>query len=452
MKKLNIAYIGGGSRGWARTLMNDLALEPSLSGTVRLFDIDIESAQKNEKIGNMYNEAAGAASFWEYKAVGSLNEALAGVDFVIISILPGTFDDMENDVHYPERYGIYQSVGDTVGPGGIMRAVRGIPMYERIAKSIKKECPDAVVITYTNPMTVLTRTLFSVFPEIKAFGCCHEVFGTQRLLASMLKHMKLAENVQKDEIIVNVLGINHFTWLDKATYKGIDLFPIYKEFAEKNFINGYSTDRRKNDSLFSSYNRVKFDLFMQYGLIAAAGDRHLAEFCPGWYLKNPQTAEYWKFKLTPVSWRKSDLKEKINKTERLCLGLEKPIITSTGEEGVAMIKALCGGGDVVSNVNTQNQGLHGGLPIGAVVETNSLISKDNISPVNAGSLPKDIEILVLRHLYNQESLVRSCLARDRKGVLKVFLNDPLVHLSKNDALKLFNAMFENNLKYFGGSV
>lgn len=450
MKKINIAYIGGGSRGWARTLMNDLAVEPSLSGTVKLYDIDYESALKNEKIGNLYNKAEGTLSTWEYAAVRTLNEALYNADFVIISILPGTFDDMENDVHYPERYGIYQSVGDTVGPGGIMRSIRAVPMYAKIAESIKNECPKAVVISYTNPLTVLTSTLFSVFPEINAFGCCHEVFGTQKLMASMLSVMGIAKNVLKEEIKINVLGINHFTWLDKAEYNGMDIFPIYKEFAEKNYSTGYCAEGKWNDSYFTSANRVKFDLFLQYGLIAAAGDRHLAEFCPGWYLKNPTTAASWKFQLTPVSWRKSDLIDKINKTEGLCNGEEKPVIKTTGEEGVKMIKAICGGGNIISNINTKNIGQHGGMPEGAVVETNANISLAGIEPLKAGRLPRDIENLVLRHVYNQESLVQACLNRDRIGILNVFLNDPLVHLPKADAVELFNAMFNNNLKYFGG--
>ena len=94
---------------------------------------------------------------------------------------------MESDVHAPEEYGIYQSVGDTTGPGGVVRAMRTLPMFEEIAENIKKFSPDAWVINYTNPMTVITRTLYKVFPKIKAFGCCHEVFGTQKLLAYMLK-------------------------------------------------------------------------------------------------------------------------------------------------------------------------------------------------------------------------------------------------------------------------
>ena len=102
-------------------------------------------------------------------------------------------------------------------------------------------------------------------------------------------------------------------------------------------------------------------------------------------------------------------------------------------------------------MNTINKGQHKGLPIGAVVETNALFSMKGVQPMDAGRLPRDIEALVLRQVYNQESLVEACLAGNKDGVFRVFKNDPLVHLSKQDALKLFNSMFENNKEFFGGT-
>ena len=444
MKKLNIAYIGGGSMAWARNLMNDLAVESELTGNVRLYDINKEAALMNERIGNFYNEAEGAVSSWDYKAVRTLDEALTGADFVIISILPGTFDDMENDVHYPERYGIYQSVGDTAGPGGIMRAVRAIPMYQEIAGRIKSICPDAYIISYTNPMTVLVKTIYEVFPDAKAFGCCHEVFGTQKLIAEMIVKNGLEEKTERHEIKTNVLGINHFTWIDRIEYKGSDIMQDFRDFAAKYHSTGYCMGGRWDETFFTSGNRVKFDLFLQYDIAAAAGDRHLAEFCPGWYLKDPKTAASWQFGLTPVSWRKADRRERLEKTLRLYNGLEKPRIIDTGEEGVRLIKALAGLGFVESNVNIVNNGQHEGLPMGAVVETNALFNGEGISPIDSGRLPGEVESLVLRHVYNQNQLVKACLGRDREGVLRVFLNDPLVHLAKNDAIRLFNEMFIKN--------
>ena len=136
VENLKIAYIGGGSRGWAWKLMSDLVSAEDISGEVDLYDIDYEAALHNEIIGNKFNTAEGARSKWTYHARKTIGEALTGADFVVISILPGTFDEMESDVHTPEKYGIYQPVGDTTGPGGIIRALRTIPMMEVIAKAI----------------------------------------------------------------------------------------------------------------------------------------------------------------------------------------------------------------------------------------------------------------------------------------------------------------------------
>lgn len=137
VKDLRIAYIGGGSRGWAWTFMRDLALEPALGGTIVLYDIDKEAAKANEIIGNSISEREEAVGKWKYIVADTLKEALTGSDFVVISILPGTFDEMESDVHEPEKYGIYQSVGDTAGPGGMVRALRTIPMFVIIAEAIR---------------------------------------------------------------------------------------------------------------------------------------------------------------------------------------------------------------------------------------------------------------------------------------------------------------------------
>lgn len=228
IKDLQIAYIGGGSRGWAWTFMTDLALEESMSGTIRLYDLDFEAAKANEIIGNRISEREEAVGKWSYITCNTLREALAGADFVVISILPGTFDEMESDVHMPERLGIYQSVGDTAGPGGMIRALRTIPMFVEIAEGVREYAPEAWIINYTNPMSLCVKTLYHTFPEIKAFGCCHEVFGTQKILKGILEDTQNLQNIERRDIHVNVLGINHFTWFDEASYKGIDLFPVYK--------------------------------------------------------------------------------------------------------------------------------------------------------------------------------------------------------------------------------
>ncbi|MCL6590751.1 MAG: alpha-glucosidase/alpha-galactosidase [Firmicutes bacterium] len=453
VKDIKIAYIGGGSRNWAWRLMADLALEPDLAGQVALYDIDFEAAWANRTIGNKLSQRPDVKGKWCYEAVKSMEEALTGADLIILSILPGTFQEMASDVHFPEKYGIYQSVGDTTGPGGLMRALRTIPIYVEFAEKIKAYAPEAWVINYTNPMALCIRTLYEIFPGIKAFGCCHEVFGTQKLLAEMLEKQQGLNGISRDEIKTNVLGINHFTWIDRAFYQGMDLFPRYREFVNQYYETGFEKtgpeDWRKNT--FSSAQRVKFDLFRKFGLIAAAGDRHLAEFLPPWYyLKDPETVWSWKFRLTPVQWRIENQRELIAKSGRLAEGMEEFKIEPSGEEGVRQIKALLGLGDLVANVNLPNQGQMKGIPEKAVVETNALFSRDSVRPLLAGELPPEIQNLTMKHVLNQETILKAVLNEDREMAFRAFINDPLVAIDPEKARELFDGMIENTRDYLPG--
>lgn len=448
-EQVKIAYIGGGSRGWGWGLMSDLASCGDMSGDVYLYDIDFSAAQHNEVIGNLYRNAEGARSVWNYHAVRSAGEALTGADFVVISILPGNFDDMESDVHAPEKYGIYQSVGDTTGPGGTVRAMRTLPMYEEIAANIRRYCPKAWVISYTNPMTLCVKTLYRVFPEIRAFGCCHEVFGTQKALAEALLKCRGAE-AERHEIKVNPVGVNHFTWLTDARYRDLDLFPVWREFAERYAATGYTENLDKNwmNNSFSCSNRVKFDLFLRYGVIAAAGDRHLAEFCEGgWYLRNPETVRKWGFGLTTVKWRKEDLAKRLAKSEGYRNGSISIAIRNTGEEGVEQMRAILGLRELVTNVNLPNVGQIPNLPLGAVVETNAVFRSGSVTPVFAGDVPKAIYPLVARVSGQQEALSDAIARRNGKDVFNVFLNDPLTTCSYDDARLLFREMVANTASY-----
>lgn len=452
VSNINIAYIGGGSRGWAWTFMKDLSMDNSLSGTIRLYDIDAAAAKNNEIIGNKLADREDTAGKWNYVTTSTLEKALTGCDFIVISILPGTFDEMYFDVHLPEKLGIYQSVGDTAGPGGIIRSLRTVPMFVTIAEAIKKFAPNAWVINYTNPMALCVKTLNHVFPQMKVFGCCHEVFGTQKILKGILEETLGLENVERRDIHVNVLGINHFTWFDQASYKGIDLFPVYQKYIDAHYEEGYNEpDKNWANSSFECAHRVKFDLFRRYGLIAAAGDRHLAEFMPGTdYLKDPETVKSWKFSLTPVAWRKEDLKNRLVKSRCLVNGEEKMDLKPSGEEGILLIKALCGLERTVSNVNIPNSFLQiPNLPAGAVVETNALFGRDSIQPVIAGSIPENVLKLISPHIENQTRILEAALTYDRSLVYEAFLSDPLVkgRAKEEDVRKLADEMIENTMAY-----
>lgn len=449
IKNLKIGYIGGGSRAWANILMNDLAKDGEIAGQVCLYDIDFESAKKNEKIGNLLSAREDVLGKWSYKACEKIEEALVGADFVIISILPGTFDEMESDVHLPEKYGIYQPVGDTTGPGGIVRALRTLPMIRDMALAIKEYCPDAWVINFTNPMTMITRTLYKVFPQIKAFGCCHEVFGTQKLLVKILEE-KLGIKAKREDIKTNVIGVNHFTFLTEAKYKGMDLLPLYNEYIDEH-PNGLEPSTEMQHWANGAYLRtelVKFTLFKRYGAIAAAGDRHLAEFCPGhWFLHDKKTVQdEYRFALTTVAWRKEEQAKRIQKQNDRYNGAFFDL-TDSGEESVQQIKALLGLGDFVTNVNIPNVGQIPNNPIGAVVETNAFFSGDSVRPVFAGEVPTGLNALIMRIIDEQEMVVDAALDGDYEKAFVAFLNNPNVCLSANDARALFDKMLYNTRQY-----
>ena len=458
MRKIKVAYIGGGSKAWARVFMTDLALAEGLCGEIALYDIDVPAAELNQRIGAVINQSPETVSKWDYKVYTKIGEALDGADFVACSILPGTFDEMESDVHLPEEYGIYQSVGDTVGPGGILRAMRTVPIYEGFAREIKTHCPDAWVINLTNPMTACTKTLYDVFPEIKAFGCCHEVFHAQEFLCCVAREILGVPRPNRREIVIDACGVNHFTWITEAEYNGHDMLEILPEFIDRFFERGYcehlgvEPDDFRQDP-FRYGNKVKMDLFRRFGVLAAAGDRHLVEFMNNsWYIKDKAAVEQWLYHLTEVSYRKQDRINKIDQSHRIANGEEKINVVKSDEEVVELMKALLGLiPPIVSNANTLNVGQMADMPFNSVVETNCVFSRDGVKPIVAKPLPKDVNALVLRNALNIENTYYGIKNRDFRQIFEAFVNQPLCSgLTVSDAKELFTRMVNATEDYLKG--
>lgn len=191
--------------------MNDLAQTTAFSGEVRLYDLNHESAQQNERLGEHVQNRDDAVGRWTYRAVRDLETALDGVEFVIFSTQDLPAETFRYGLELPAEYGIYQSVGDTVGPGGVFRALRSILQYRAIAAAVREYCPDVWVLNYTNPMTVCTRTLYEKFPDVNAVGLCHEIYGVQRWFFELIDDYLDVEDVSGAEFDLRVKGINHFT-------------------------------------------------------------------------------------------------------------------------------------------------------------------------------------------------------------------------------------------------
>ena len=447
---IKIAYIGGGSRGWAHTMMNDLAQSPDLAGEVRLYDIDLEAARLNESFGNWIQGNAGVQSSWHYQAVESLEEALKSADFVFLSIQPGPLEMMANEIAVAEKYGLFFPVGDTTGAPGLMRGLRSTRIYAGFARAIAKHCPQAWVINYTNPMSICTRTLTKVVPGLKVFGCCHEVFGTQSTLASLARQaLDLPDTPTRDEIRVNVMGINHFTWIERASYQGHDLLEIVRDhIRQPGVMRPYTQEEVESArNWFHDADQIKFELFKSYGILGAAGDRHLSEFVPG-FTHSPGELFRWGVIRTPVSWRMERwewIPEMVRNylSDQLEWGFR-----DSGEEMARQVRALLGLGDFVTNVNVFNQGQIANLPADVVVETNALFSRDRVQPLAAGSLPPGVHALISRHVANQEMIIEAALTQNKDLAFQAVFNDPTTNLPIDQAWQMFEEMgWEQNMAF-----
>jgi alpha-galactosidase len=437
--EITIAYIGGGSREWAPKLMADLALCPELAGELRLYDLSLEAARANVDVGQLIFGHPDARTTFQVRAVDGPEKALQGADFVVLSIEPGPISMRYADLEIPAKYGIVQPVGDTTGPGGILRALRAVPVYEDYSHRIMVHCPRAWVINYTNPMTICTAALYAAEPEIRAFGCCHEVFGTQRRLAALVADWFGVQRPDEKVIRLDVAGVNHFTFATAALWENVDLFPrLLEMIGAEGFFADHTAEalkRREQESWFESDGLIAFDFLARFGALGAAGDRHLAEFVP-WYLGSEEDLHRWGVVLTPYSWRVRR-SEKPSRRE-----VEAPLLSS-GEEGVRQILALLGGGSFVTNVNVPNRGQVPGLPTGAVVESYAHFEQRRIRPIVSRPLPLALAGIT-RHIVDLQSItLRAARTRDRDLAFQALLSDPLVRIPTDRAWQMFGEMLDH---------
>ncbi len=444
-KDLTIAYIGGGSMNFGWRFIAEMAQTPELSGVVRLYDTDKKLSMANEVIGNRLNEESDCNSNMIYLAMDSMEETLRGADFVLLSISTGTLTEELSDIGIPQKYSIYQPAGNNTGPGGIMRAIRTIPVYTEIAKLIEKFCPKAWVISLTEPMSACLKTLYTVFPAIKAFGSSNDIFTTQELFAEIIANYNDVDDISIQDITTNVVGINKFSWMTKVSYNGDDCTHLFNDFVEHYIKTGNVGRRRRR--LVTSTHFVQCDLFLRYGIIPASNDRYLAENCPPWYLYNQKVANNWKIPYTTTNHIKKLVEDRINMCKLLVNNDETLQPRWSGTDVINKISALSGNKTLNTNIVTLNKGQIDNLPIGSIVETNATFSHNNILTMLSGSVPKQIKPLIERQIYNSENLVEAIMEGNIEMIFNVFLNDPMVNIDIGKATNLFREMLKSNVAH-----
>ena len=446
MENTRICIIGGGSRQWAIRFLMDLSLQDKIGAHVALYDIDRKAADNNKEVAERIFRINGK-SHLSVSVASTLDEGLKGVDFIIIAIEPGCIDIRQYDLGLPEEYGIYQSVGDTTGPGGLMRAWRALPLFFDFARAIEKNAPNAWVINYTNPMTLCTAALYKAYPGIKALGCCHEVFGTENFIASIIAKKEGIETPDRRDVMVDVSGLNHFTFVTKALYKGVDYIPYLKEMVKDPSTFPDLTEKAKkrvaDGKWFESDHLVALSFLRDFGTLGAAGDRHLAEFVP-FFLNSDEEAWRYGFIRTPFSYRVEEDKRKKSKVYTD----EELVAAPSDEEGVDILLSLFGERTLKTNVNMPNRGQVRYLKEGHIVESNGYISADSIVPIVSTDPSLAIQSMVKRVETEQDLALEAVWNNDMDLLFQAFISDPLVNINVDKAHELFTRMIAScGLRY-----
>jgi alpha-galactosidase/6-phospho-beta-glucosidase family protein len=432
-----IAFVGGGSYQWGPKIIQDVALNEELrGGTLVLHDVNGEALEDIYQWGTRALDVARADL--KLEKTQRLEEALRGADFVVLSISTGGLDATALDLEIPARYGVVQTVGDTVGPGGLFRSLRNIPVVVEIARAMEEYCPRAVLLNLTNPLTVLTRAI-SKATSVRAVGLCHELFSTLGMLSKMF-------DLPEEAVNVRVAGVNHFIWVTDVSVHGRD---VTKE-AFRKISGGEAREISLSDAAgdtdpFTNTWGFRTELCRLYGYLAAAGDRHVCEFLPG-YLRDDKERERLDLRVTTVDVRRERLAADRERVRRMIRG-DEPIPTGRSREEISdIMAAIWSGEDSVNIVNLPNAGQVRDLPLGAVVETYGALNGTGASGIVFGELPPPVAALVHPHVFNQEAIVQAGLTGDTDLAFRAFLNDPLVG-SGPDARKLFDEMFEAQREY-----
>jgi alpha-galactosidase/6-phospho-beta-glucosidase family protein len=423
-----IVIIGGGSYQWAPKLLIDVANTPSLhDAEIVLADIDPQPlpqmVQLVERIAKLRSIGL--------RARGTTNQqdALEGADFVVVTISTGGFASMRHDLEVPERYGIRQSVGDSVGPGGINRALRNIPVLMGIARDMEELCPDAWLLNITNPMTTLCRAV-TRSTSIKTVGLCHEIAMTRYTLSNLL-------GARYADVDLTITGVNHLPIITAVRINGDDGFEALRDLVEH-------ADERAGEMLHIDFpddldeslralltkgsvlesNRLKFELFRRFGALPGAGDRHLAEFFPGFLTEASGWGEQWGVKLTTIADREADRESDIGHFEEL-LAMDEVPTTPSGEIVAPLIDSFLTGTRREFPVNMPNTGQCPDFPPDVVVESIGVAEAEGIRGRDRASAPPVLAEYLRRVSASQELTVDAALSGSRERVFEAMLADPL---------------------------
>jgi alpha-galactosidase/6-phospho-beta-glucosidase family protein len=428
LDRTKIVMVGGGSYNWAPRIICDMMCEPILNGSeVFLLDPNLTAAEEIKLACDTMSKTLKAG--FSFTTTNSEDKAFSGADFIVIAISTGGLDMMAHDLKIPEKYNIFQTVGDTIGPGGWNRSLRNIPVFADMARKIERLAPDAIVLNYTNPMAALTATFYEV-SKLKTVGLCHGIFSSYSLLEKIFK-------VEEQDISLCYGGVNHFFWITDFTVKGEAGYPLLAEKLQNRKINDFLRDGEKDEAGMLRHRSTLCDsLYRKYGMLTYTDDRHTCEFVSGYLNLGEAYLKDFDLVRTNVEERAAKCANVRRITGELASGKRTPFSKSR-ETAVDIIKAFISNKPFIDVVNLPNIGQIDNLPRTAVVETMGLVDARGFTPLAIGKLPDNVLPLVEIHCRIQMMTLRAALTGDRELAFQALSLDPLCsHLSADKVRKM----------------
>lgn len=415
-----ISLIGAGSVVFARRLLQDVACVPELRNSeIALMDID------DERLGLIGKFAE--KLFAEVGSSGSVSittdrrDALKDADYVLTTIRVG--DDYERDIGIPMSYGVDQAVGDTVGPGGVLKGLRTIPVLIDIAKDIDAVAPNATLLNYTNPMAMACWAIGEV-AEVPTIGLCHSVQRTTQTLAGYI-------GAEAEEVSAWVAGINHLAWFIRFERNGEDAYPALRA--------------AMGDPEIFALDPVRFEVMRHFGLFVTESTRHMSEYVPYFRTDRDVMAS---FALDEI---RQDLRRRVKRVDDHLSQLERDAYSSnpirpdrSDEYACRIMEAMESGRRTVINGNVPNAGLVDNLPQGSCVEVPILIDELGFHPMNVGAIPPQCAALSRANVAVQELGVVAVLDRSREAAFHAVCLDPLTAavLSLREIRQMFDEIWD----------
>ncbi|MCB8882683.1 alpha-glucosidase/alpha-galactosidase [Acidisoma cellulosilytica] len=417
-----ITFIGAGSTVFAKNLLGDILLQPALQDSrIFLYDIDAERLFTSQIVAHRICDTLGATA--GVTATLDLEEALDGAQYVISMIQVGGYRPCTvTDFDLPKTFGLRQTIADTLGIGGIMRALRTIPVQLDMVRAMERLCPDALHLNYANPMAMNCWALTRASP-IRTIGLCHSVPHTLAELAQDI-------GVPVERIDYLVAGINHMAFYLKLQAEGEDLYPRLHQVIAQGRV--------------PAHNRVRYDMLTRLGYFVTESSEHFAEYVP-WFIKQGQADLIAKYNI-PLDEYPRRCESQIAEWQHLSTVLTDPDIplkvTQSIEYGAHIINAMQTGVPTLVYANVPNTGLITNLPEGCCVEVPCLIDGNGVQPVAVGALPPQLAALMQTNINVQALTVEAALTGKREHIYHAAMLDPhtAAELNLDQIWQLVDAM------------